>query len=253
MYKVINICSHKIFIGICFILLVSCSSKINHFARYQDQTIRLDEGTSETDKNIDAMISPYRDKLSATMDEVIAVSDQELVKRKPSSNMGNWMCDALMSGTRAIYSGEIDFVIQNYGGLRINSLAKGNVTVGNIFELMPFENFMVIAELDGENTKKLLDKIAESGGWPVSREISFYISDQKTAENIKINGKEFDINKTYWIATSDYVVNGGDNMDFFRQAPIVETGKLIRDILIDECKRTGKIISDNSSRIYTTR
>lgn len=233
--------------------LFACSSSVQHFANYKDLTTRLDINLDISDASVDSMISPYREKLSETMDEVIAINEQELIKQKPNSNMGNWMCDALMRGARSIYSGNIDFAIQNYGGMRINSMARGDVTVGKIFELMPFENYLVIVELDGTNTKKVLDRIAEVGGWPVSQEISFYISEQKTAENIKINGRDFDINKTYWIATSDYVANGGDNMEYFRKAPIIETGKLIREILIEDCRRYGVIKTDNSSRIYTIR
>lgn len=233
--------------------LLACSRSVQHFANYEDRTTRLDIYLDISDASVDSMISPYREKLSETMDEVIAVNEQELIKQKPNSNMGNWMCDALMRGARSIYSGNIDFAIQNYGGIRINSMPKGEVTVGKIFELMPFENYLVIVELDGKNTKKVLDRIAEVGGWPVSQEISFYISDQKTAENIKVNGKDFDVDKTYWIATSDYVANGGDNMEYFSKAPIIETGKLVRDILIDDCRRYGVIKTDNSTRIYTIR
>ena len=126
---------------------------------------------------------------------------------------------------------QADFCVLNYGGFR-TSLAAGEVTRGDIFELMPFENRIVIVELDYRKTKALVDYLAKRGGQPVSN-IRMVIQDS-SANDVKIAGTYIQ-ERTYRVVTSDYLANGGDNMTFFINQPRVEYGKL-RQVILDHFK-----------------
>lgn len=186
---------------------------------------------------IELMIEPYKNELNAIMDEVIGYS-AGLSKNRPESTMGNWVCDALEKFAAEKTGQNIAFAAQNYGGLRINEIPQGPVSRGKIFELMPFENFLTIMTVEGSIVKEFLDRIAEYGGWPVSRSLQFRIEDGK-AVDIMIKGAPFDINSDYILALPDYVANGGDGSFFFEAIPKEHTEYLIRDILIDEVRNSA--------------
>ena len=107
------------------------------------------------------------------------------------------------------------------------SLTKGPVTIGNVYELMPFDNYLVVLSLTGKQVQSMLDAIAASGGWPVAG-VTFTIKDN-TADDVQINGKRLHNESTYRIAISDYLSNGGDNMKMLKGLPQENTNVLLRD------------------------
>lgn len=176
------------------------------------------------------------------MNDVISINEEELVKGKPSSTLTNWFTDILLDETQNYYNGLIHFAIQNYGGIRVPFLAKGNVTVGSVYELMPFDNIMYIVVMKGDKIQAMCDKLAESGGWPVSKGIYFEIAFGK-AKNIKINNQPIEFTKSYTVAVPDYIANGGDNMDMFKDAEITNTGIFIRDLILKNLRANHKKVS----------
>ncbi len=220
---------------------ISCKSSQNYVyvADVDTDYIRVNKYAAAEDKKINELIAPYKVQLDAEMNEVLGVLTDELVKSKPNSNMGNWFADILQATAETITSSEIDFALQNYGGLRVPSVAVGDLTVGNIFELMPFDNKLVVMELDGATTQKLLDRIADYGGWPISNNLRFSISSSK-AINIIIKGEEFDVAHTYRVALPDYVANGGDHCSFLKELPQINTEKYIREVVIEYLRIQGK-------------
>lgn len=237
---------------VMFLLLLgtlSCTPKVMHLASVDERTYRMDERYSTQDDDIESMISPYRENLNKTMDVVIAQNPEEIFKEKPNSPLLNFMADMLLVSSRKVSEDHVDLAVQNYGGIRVSSLPKGNITVGNIYELMPFENTLVILEVPGDDLKKLFDRIADYGGWPISEGTSFTIIDNKYADSIIIDGKAFDTSKTYRLALPDYIANGGDKANYFKNCKRTDTGILIRDLLIEEVKLLGKIPINHEIRI----
>ncbi len=78
------------------------------------------------------------------------------------------MADAIYYGATQHFKMAVDAAFVNYGGIRISQLPKGEVTSGKIFELMPFDNIVVLQKLKGSVLQEFLDLIAERGGWPAS-------------------------------------------------------------------------------------
>ncbi|NNF23050.1 MAG: hypothetical protein HKN67_14015, partial [Saprospiraceae bacterium] len=197
-------------------------------------------------------IDPFRDEMNEEMMKVIGHMPEDLIKARPNSNMGNWFTDAMLSEAQRTNPHPVDFAIQNYGGLRIPSVAEGPLTKGKIYELMPFDNMLVVLELDNEKIQLLLNKIASSNGWPVSRNLSFRIEDRK-AVDIMIHGKGLEKGGSYRVAMPDYIANGGDNCDFLIDVPQDNSGLFIREVIIEHLEelmaKGDKIIIDKSKRI----
>jgi len=104
---------------------------------------------------------------------------------------------------------------------------------------MPFENEMVLLTLNGATTLKLINFIAAKGGMPVSG-LTMHIQDSKVTE-AKIQGMPFDSTKSYVVATSDYLANGGDNLSFLVDAEKkIVTGLKLRDLLIQYLEEKNK-------------
>ncbi len=229
----------------------SCTS--NHpIIRYEAKFIAVDS-TYKEDSLIRSEISPYKAKLDAVMNEVLAISEQVMMKGNPEGLLGNFTADAVLKKAKEYCkdSCTVDICLLNNGGLR-NSLPKGNITLGNIFQLMPFENEMVFLTMNGGDVKELLDFIANKGGMPVAG-MRMKIKNNMPSE-VMIGDKPFDISKSYTIVTSDYLANSGDNMTFFTTATRkIVIGKKLRDAIIeyllDETKQGNTIKVKKDGRI----
>lgn len=193
----------------------------------------------EEDESITALVAPYKEQLDKEMNTVIGKAALSLTKEQPECTLGNWLADLTLKKCIDYSKLDVDFAVLNQGGIRIPTLAEGDVTRGKIFELMPFDNMLVILELPGSEMQTLFDHIVAKGGWPVSAGTYYTFKDGK-AVNVLINGKEIDPNKTYLIATNDYIANGGDNCAFFKDKPRTETGKLFRDAIIEYTEELTK-------------
>ncbi|NNE25477.1 MAG: hypothetical protein HKN09_01420 [Saprospiraceae bacterium] len=235
-----------------FVALFASCKTYNHIQQ-TDVVYENTEGKNYTeDASISEFIGPYRDEMNIEMGVVIGEMPETLRKSRPNSNMGNWFSDVLLSEAQRTSARAVDFAIQNYGGLRIPTVAKGPLKVGTIYELMPFDNLLVILDLNVNQVQMLLDKIADGGGWPISRNITFTIQNKK-ATNIKIKGEALGTKKMYRVAMPDYIANGGDNCDFLKPLPQDNSGKFIREVVIEHLRLLAEankpITVDNSKRI----
>jgi len=145
---------------------------------------------------------------------------------------------------------QADFTVFNTGGLR-RPLPSGNITRGDVFELMPFENTLVILSMNGGDVKKLVNFIATKGGAPVSG-IQLRIQDS-VATNVFINNVALDTTKIYRVLTSDYLANGGDAFPFVTDKNWDAVNLKVRDALIEylisQTKAGKKINVDLDGRI----
>jgi 2',3'-cyclic-nucleotide 2'-phosphodiesterase (5'-nucleotidase family) len=195
---------------------------------YKDYRV---EKESKKDSALIMMLQPYSVTLDATMNKVIAVSNNGLGNKQPESALGNLMADCMRIMAEKKFERKVDAGFMNQFGIR-STIPKGNITVGKIFEIMPFDNLVVIQEIKGNVLKEFFDRMAADGGWPVSAGVKMNMKDKK-AVNITINNKPLDENATYVIANSDYVASGGDNCEMLRKVPMISKGYLFRDALME--------------------
>ena len=219
--------------------ILSC--KTNFIStNYSGQNIEVTENVNSLDSQLVRQYMPFKKQLEKDMQRVIAISEAEMVKNKPESGLTNFLADLLLDEGNAefqkIYSEEVLLISYfNYGGIR-TFLPEGEITVGKIFELMPFENEMVFLKLNGSQIKQFLDGVAEKGGDSVGG-CRFVISEGK-AKKVQIGGNPLVDDSFYWMVTNDYVANGGDGLDVFtRRTEIVQSGIKIRDVIISHLEK----------------
>lgn len=188
--------------------------------------------------NVKAIIGKYKPSLDARMQEVIGVSENEMRSGRPESLLSNFAVDALQEFAQIHSNNEVDFALTNFGGIRA-SLPGGNVRLYDIFSIFPFENYVVILDLDGKSVRKLFESFARNRVEAFSDNVRLVIDeDDGELEKLLINGKELDESKIYRIATIDFLLSGGDNVVALRDAIAVEeTGALIRDAIIEKIKK----------------
>jgi 2',3'-cyclic-nucleotide 2'-phosphodiesterase (5'-nucleotidase family) len=141
-------------------------------------------------------------------------------------------------------------VLLNHGGIR-SIISKGNVTSRTAYEVMPFENSVVVVELKGEALLKMVDYLIQSKRAHPVAGIQLILNKDNTVNTFTINGKPVDKNKSYYVATSDYLVTGGDNMTFFKEAlSKTETDYKIRNAMIDFFSKVDTLAPKVDLRYY---
>lgn len=209
------------------------------------------------DSTLESMVKPYRDSLQKDMSTLIAVSATPLIKDKPESKLTNLVSDLLLEAGRSFCQQQHlniipDVAYVNYGGLRA-SLPKGEITVERIFELMPFENEVVLVKISGDALLQMGEKIAGRGGEGVAG-IRLGISNGKVS-SFMVQNKTIDPAASYWVVISDYIANGGDQMSMFvNSLQRINTGMKIRDVLIqsmaERYQKEGIIDIKEDGRIF---
>ena len=196
------------------------------------------------DSAILVMLKPYADSVNKSMNDVVATAAIALEKKQPEGTLGNFLVDAMLVMAKEKYKIPVDAAFINNGGIRLPSLAAGNITRGKIFELAPFDNIIVLQKLNGKVLQQFLDHVSASSGWP-SAGVTWQIKDKK-AVNVMVNGSPINETTIYTVANNDYVANGGDDCSMLRPIPQISNGYVFRDAIFDYLKRltaAGKTVS----------
>lgn len=239
-----------------FILLTSCARQWQ-VSKIEGRQIPISD-TQAGRPDVEAYIKPYRESIDRDMNKVLCYNPADLDKShgKWQTAIGNVMADASLEKGNAVLAKRnlqpADFSMLNFGGIR-SVIPKGNVTVRSAFEVMPFENSIFMVELKSEQVLELIRYfVSERKAHPLSG-ISFAI-DGQSAKEITIQGKPFENGKTYRIITSDYLVQGGDRMDFFKKGVAYEDlDYKLRNVLIDYFSERDTLKADTQTRIRETR
>lgn len=201
------------------LLIISCKKNPQQLTKITAKTIAIDSTINSSHK-IDSLIQPYKKKLTSDMQQVLSYASKDFLKEQHSgqSSVGNLLADLWFDSANFIFKEKtdtsIDFALFNYGGIRA-TIPKGKVTVERAFKLMPFENELVVVTLTGNKVIELVNFfINDKRAHPISKNIELIVNNSEYF--LKINGKDFDKNKSYTVLTSDYLQGGGDNMVFFK-------------------------------------
>lgn len=193
-------------------------------------------------------IAPYKAKLDSQMNVVVGTTRTTLLKEKPEGTLCYLMTDAAMWYAGAHYDKKIDLCVMNYGGVRIPSIQAGNITLGKLYELMPFDNQLEVLEISGETLKELLQLTADNGGWPVSG-LTMTI-DNGIASAIYIGTDLLQPDRTYTLITTDYLANGGDKADMLKKyTKRTSLNYKLRDAIIDYVKFAGELNLTKNGRV----
>ncbi len=227
----------SIYLSFSLALLLFSACRTTYFAsRTQVAYERISEAHIESDDEVNHLLAPYRQKMNAKMDKEIGYLDTILIKERPESSIGNWLADMLLEEAQRNSPDSIDFAVQNYGGIRVTSLASGPITIGDVYEVMPFDNMISILTADGRGVQEFMDHMAKGRGWPISRGIQYKIKNGKAIE-VMSNGRVLEPYKTYRFAVPDYIAGGGSGSFFLKRHQRQDLNLLIRDAFITHIMR----------------
>ena len=228
----------KIIILIISITFIwSCKEEM-HLERIEGKRIEINDSLIGVSK-IEDFIKPYREHVNKNLDSVLAYAVDTYSKTDGELNtaIGNLMADAVLEESNPVFesrTGEkIDMVLLNHGGIRA-ILSKGNITSRTAFEIMPFENSVVVAKLKGTYVNELIAYLQKAKRAHPIAGLSIKLNDNYELLEAKINEENIDEAKTYNVATNDYLYSGGDSMDFFQKSDTLYIlDYKIRNVLID--------------------
>lgn len=150
--------------------------------------------------------------------------------------LGYWTCQVMAEKTDA------QVAIQNGGGLR-RTLDKGEITMGDLYEIMPFDNYLVVMDLQGKDLIKAIDHginmpnttDGDFSGLYVEYDSTKPYGQQITKITLE-DGTPIDENKTYRVVVNDFMFTGGDGYDFSNAKNVEETYIPVRDVLVEKIK-----------------
>ena len=229
--------SLKIILVFFLYSVVSCKESL-HVESSDFERITIDNSIKKNE-DLEDFISPYRDKIKAEMDKPLSYTANTMFRTDTPYNsaIGNMLADAVLEIANPIFESrhqkQIDAVLLNYDGIRAG-MGKGVITTRTAYEIMPFENMVIIAEIDGKQMEEMISYLSKSNkAHPIANMKLKFDNKGKVLTQI-INDKPFDKSRTYYVATSDYLIDGGDNMDFFLNAKnLYDIDYKLRNLFID--------------------
>jgi 5'-nucleotidase len=231
---------------------VSCKQSIE-VTKVVGQRIAIDSSVTQ-DQTTYQMISPYRAQLEKSMQEVLSYAKDNYSKTDGQHNtaIGNMMADAVLELTQPVFKGrtqkEIDMVLLNHGGIR-STLPKGPITVNTAYKLMPFENAVVVVEMSGSVLMELITYLqTNQKAHPISGMVLTLKPDGQIFD-VKVKGQSVQKERSYYVATSDYLYNGGDEMYFFKKVKTkYQLDYKIRNVLLDYFRKHDTIAPTRDQR-----
>ena len=218
------------------ISIVSCSSHHYSVQSVDYQRVTIDsQFDAAPDAETMAFLAPFKTKVDSLMSPVVGRVACDMLSDRPESKLSNLLADILIWAGKDFDEKPV-ISVYNMGGIRA-SLSKGDVTIGNVIDVAPFENKLCFMTLKGSQVTTLFEQIAARGGEGVNHVVRAVISKDKKLVSLKINGEDVNPDADYRIATIDYLADGNDGL------PVLKSGTN-RKMLTDKSNNLRFIIMD---------
>ena len=232
---------------------ISCLHQSRQVSKVTTVTSQLDTLVGQ-DSSLIEVYAPYKKKMNEEIHKVLSYAPKHLTRTdgKMQSSLGNLIADLMFEKANSLYiqetGKEIDFVFSNYGGMG-SGIWEGDVRVAHVFNLMPFDNTIVVVELTREKVEALFQFFLENNrAHPLSKQVQVTMENKKTIK-VLIHGKPLE-DKTYFVATSNYLQKGGDHMNFFANPKsLYDSNFLIRDAIAEYFGSRDTLISQLDKRV----
>ena len=236
----------------------ACKKETLHLSKIEGKQIQITDSL-RLDQDYDAIIKPFRENLNKDMNTILSYAPETYSKTNGEYNtaIGNLMADIVYSEGNKVFSKRtnknIDAVLLNHGGIRA-TISKGNITTKTAFEVMPFENSIVVVALKGQQLDSMMDYLRHAKrAHPVSG-VELQMDKDFNITKALIQGKPIDKKKTYYLATNDYLYDGGDRMRFFKpNDSVYYLDYKIRNAMIDYFKKVDTINPKIDNRFTQTK
>lgn len=207
--------------------------------KYQYRMVRLDSTyDAKVDPKLDKYVAKKRAQMEKQMQVVIAHTDAELESFAPESPLSNFLTDILLNESSKYVKDttfdNLDLSMLNFGGIR-TSMPAGNVTVGDMFRISPFDNYLTFIVLKGSELRKALSRFDNKFNAPYSGATIVYKNNKPV--KITVQGKPIDDNRLYKLVTLNFISDGGDKLlEDIQYEKIEYTTMTFRDFLVTEMK-----------------
>lgn len=229
-------------LGITFCYAQNVPARQYHFSY---EAVALD---TSFDRNMDPQLVKYvaekKSALDKQMGVVIGKSDDVMSSFSPASPLSNFLTDLLLHKSSDIVKdttfSKIDLSLLNFGGLRA-AMPAGDITVGDIYAISPFDNYLVFIEIRGSELRKSLRRFTDKDNAPYSGAQITYRNGKPV--EILIQGKPIDDNRMYKMVTLNFILEGGDNilkdaqLNKLKFEKVAYTAVIFRDFIINEIKK----------------
>lgn len=169
-------------------------------------TYRLIPVNSRLDNRIDptfsGIIEDYAAEVKEKMDVKLGYAPYNINRGTPESPLGNLSADGLIWAAKKFHNVDADVAVYNSGGVRAN-ISKGDVTLGDVYSVFPFDNVLSLVTITGKDLRYLMYKVP--GSLYVNKEVRLVADDTGYVTSITVNGQQIDDSKTYTVATIDYI------------------------------------------------
>ncbi|MBN2367363.1 MAG: 5'-nucleotidase C-terminal domain-containing protein [Calditrichaeota bacterium] len=220
-------------------LFLSCASMKtlqpeHQLESYESRNISVDSSLNR-DPVMNALIEPYREDMEAQMNVVIGYAAMDLIKGKPEAPLNNFVADLMLQKAREEHDKPVAVALTNLGGLRVE-IPEGPITRGKIYEVMPFENELVVIELTGVQLITLAKEIGEIGGEAIAGMKIEYVGDRLS--KFAVQGKIVEGDSLYGLVTTDYLSSPGRNrFSILSSGPRTFLGITLRDAILQKIEK----------------
>ncbi len=213
------------------------------------------------DRDMQLLVDKMESDVNEQLSKVIGTLENDWKRFGYNSNLGQWEADVFRAKTNS------DIAFINSGGLR-KDLMKGDITLRDIWEISPFGNTINTIEVSGKLLFEMLlnhfveaQKETEKSGDPDFLIVSGLniVYDKEKLKNkeldffksVRVNGEKIDENRTYKIATNNYIATqvGKFFGELSEELSVTETNIIDRDVFIEAVENAGAINSVSENRI----
>ncbi|MEQ3662342.1 MAG: 5'-nucleotidase [Flavobacterium sp.] len=255
--KKIKLCLNNFVILLTLSIFLGCSSK--KYINYQTSAALLNiNDTIPLESKFQNFINPYKEHINRDLDSVLAFNPntQDKSKGQWETNIGNLFASTTLELSKPIFQKRenktIDFCMLNHGGIRA-IIPVGNVTSRTAYEIMPFENSVMVIGLTGKEVLELANYVLiEKKPHPLEGIVIKANENYSKVVSVEINNVQINEDKIYYVATSDYLANGGDSMNFFKNSTIkFDLDYKLRNLFIDYFKKIDTLPNITTKHIIT--
>ena len=178
------------------------------------------------------------------MDEIIGEASMNITKigSGPQNLIGNLVCEAMKDYTGA------DFSFMNLGGIR-DELLSGPISYRDVFSVMPFDNQIVLIEVDGRFLKEIIEtRVSGSRHGLRTAGIQVVINRKRDSFNriskLLIGGEPWQADKIYKIATSDFLLQGNAGLALLTKVPesqITRYEQGLREVIVEYIRENSPV------------
>jgi len=202
-------------------------------------------------REVSAKILEMQKIAEAGMKDVIGEAAVHLSKAGvgPQNVIGNVVCEAMKEFTDA------DFAFMNLGGIRAD-IGRGPITYRDVFDVMPFDNKIVMFEVDGNFLKEIIEmRVSGSRHGLRVAGINVVINKKRESYNriskLLIGGEEWKADKIYKVVTTDFLLQGNAGLVLLTKIPeekITRYEKDLRDAIVEYIKNNSPVTMEIDNR-----